>query len=692
LARVTSAFAAFLAALLIMATAGAAQSETLRLSRQIQFKAVGPSWDSDPGNGGHVEIEATLEVPENGQVTATGRSHFRFGHGDDCSGHQWIWEGATDFEASGTLEGDRLRLATPLQYPGTQSGHWKPDEKAACQPFSDPMDVNLPEPWAVFDLPLADGRRYGPVTEATQPNEQIDGTMVTLVEPAKPHEVQAIEVTAAHEIVPGHRAYYNRIRFRVPAGDGVAEGDKVTVLVKVDSGGPGRLLLAPSYSEGRKELELADVKAGTMREVYYAWQGSPPVGSAHRESITVSVPAVGLEGRVSFDVGVDFEVVSVRRLLKRDLEINAREPLVIQVRDAFHPEVDVAALTKALELRPVLSFKQTEFLSQANIASLTTSGLSLDWSAIAEYAHGAATETNAFVSGHLLDWNVAPGGYLSGRGLYEGENYPFLRFPQRGAYRFAVDISGLGYAGGRMPEPDSPDLPVEFQVSELDANAAFLFDVMIPCIQDLTGAGAEPTAQWQAVLHCLAGGLESELVQQSIAQNILLNTVAIWAVDMLDLAFEAQAAASPPETLEDLADEIQTQLQEAAEDIGPSYVVALTRSGLDGYGARLEGTALQEGPRSVDIAKVLAGGPQAKAAQTDAARIQEGEQFLVVPARAGEDIRLSLEGGGAAGAILVVTGQTVTRAAFPTDGPWRAELEITGNGGLRSLEGALLKQ
>lgn len=505
----------------------------------------------------------------------------------------------------------------------------------------------------------------------------------------QPKDKSDIEVVAERELIPGHLMYFNKISYRIPAGDGLDEDDEIDTVVRIEGSGDGQLLERKSYSQGEKELTFNARRPGQWYEVFYAWRGDPPTGHAHQERISVSAPKQKMKGSVDFEVGVDFQVVGVNRLLNRKLEINRREPLRIRVQDALHPNRDPAAIARELDIRPVLSLKQTYFVPKSDVESFV-SGLSLNFSGIAEYLDAQTSGDASSINGHLLDWNVGAGGMLTGHELYD-DGYPWLKFRKRGVYGFEVDISALSYSDGRMPEPESQPEPLTFRITELDANSAFLFEVLIPCLQSLSGVtDAEAVSQWQAVWHCLLNGIESELVQEAIGHNVMVNAIAYWAGDMLDFAFAVENA-KPPQTPEELQQQAIESLQDVVGETADMYVVAVEKGALQNYQATAgQGVRLEKGPETIDLNQLKAKDRSAQdrlaARHAPARRIQESGRFVIIPADAGEPLSLDLAGSGQPGQMLVISRDRVVRCSLPPDA-WRSTLKIDAAGRVEQAQG-----
>lgn len=599
----------------------------------------------------------------------------------------WEYSGSTSVHVDGTLKDGRVQAAIE-----------SPSKITLVETRGGTIDIpfNVSAAFERFEGVLRNGRFEATESVATASGAPLNVT--TRMEGGITSGAQ-IEIRVEHDIVPGHIGYFNKVSFRLtkgPAAAGAPAGRKedTEVLAQVDTIGPGRIRTTID-GQGSRSLSFEKVVPGRWYEFYYSWQGGPPA-PAHLERVRITAPKIEAEGEAHFDVGVDFEVVEVTRIMKRPPEIGRPELLRVTVRDANHPDEDAAALAGELGLRPELSLEQTGFRPGTTLSDFIT-GFSVNSSGVAEIVAAAMTgKGKAIVVGDKLTWNVGADGVLTGAS--DDLGHPYARFQQRGTFHFRANISGLAYApygGGVMREPESPSMPVAIAVTELDPDTQFLVDVLVPCMQGLVSATAgEPVEGWTALWECLDGALDSQLAQQALADHVLINAIAIWISELIDGGLAVADAAGQvirPRSAEAMQQQVIEQFQQVAGQLNDVVVAAVSKDAIIGYEASSDRDGdLLQGPKQINLGQ-LTSGPEAarlQAAQDFAAhkRIQDGKQFVVIPASKGETLTIDLSGDGKAGSLIVMSKSTLTRAAYPT-GEWRSKLVIAPDGTARIVAG-----
>lgn len=604
--------------------------------------------------------------------------------------------------AEGTLIGDEVKL----QVTGPDSVTLV---VTSAPPTDDPKNVvhvgstliwpmSTFKDFNVFAAALTDGR-YEATTKQKMPGGTWD-VLTTMELSAGTPPAGAIEVKAEHDVVPGHVGYFNKVSFRLPetkeVTDAIAKSNGgIEAVAEVATHGRGRLVKEIGEWGHARELRVAGVKPGNWYELYYSWNGAGPV-PAHSERIRVSIPGLELEGQVGFDVGIDFEVVSVERIMNRPPEIGRPELLRIKVRDALHPQKSTAELAHALGLKPELSLKQTGYQFGTTLSDFIT-GFSINSSGVAEIMAAAMTgKGKATVMGNMLSWEVGPHDVLSGAG---GDlAYPYARFQQRGLFFFEAGVSGLSYTpyeGGIMHDPPSAPKPMMIAVTELDPETEFLVNVLVPCIQGLIQAGTgEPVEGWKAVWECLDTALNSQLAQQALADHVLINALAIWIADMINSGVEVAEVSGQvlkPQTADEVQEQVIEQFQQVAGQLNDAVVAAVSKDGLSAHAAESnrDGT-LVRGPGRADLNRLIvksAVGERAPQAFPPQNRVQEGNRYLVVPASKGETLTLELAGHGKPGEAIVISKSHITRIAYP-DAAWQSKLAIGPDGTVRVISGS----
>jgi len=370
---------------------------TIRITRRVEGSGGGPAIAG-------TEYTAEITLREVGESLAgDGKVSLRFKHG----GAPFWYQGNAQVRVEGTLKDNHVRatVVSPAAITLTETRGGTLAYPLTASPA-----------FHRFEGTLINGRFQSTESEPTASGVPLRVT--TLMEKGFAVTGQ-IEVKAEHAIIPGHLAYFNKVSFRLvdsPEMRGVIAGRKagIEAIAEVATIGPGRLRKSPEEPASR-EITFPGLTPGQWKDVFYSWTGSGPA-PAHRERIRVSVPALEIEGQAGFEVGIDFEVVSVERIMKRPPEISRPEIIRVRVKDALHPDKDVAALAAELGLRPELSLVQTGYRSAVTLNDLIT-GFSINSSGIAEVMAAAMTgKGKALIQGHKLSWNVSGDGVLAGSG------------------------------------------------------------------------------------------------------------------------------------------------------------------------------------------------------------------------------------------------------------------------------------
>lgn len=677
--------AALSAATLAGGVPAAEGSSTIRITRRAEIPR-------QPGIGG-TEYTADIVLRVDGeQLAGEGQVSLRIISGEG----PWEYKGSVQVRVEGTLKDDRVSAAivgpAEITLVETRGG-------TIAVPF------NATPAYQRFDGMLHNGKFEA--TESVPTASGVPLRVTTLMEGGLSIMGQ-LEVKAEHAIIPGHLAYFNKVSFRLvdsPEIRSALAGRKggVEATAEVATLGPGRLRKNVEEA-GAREQTISGLAPGRWYDLYYSWNGDSPAPT-HKERIRVSVPALEIEGEAGFEVGIDFEVVSVERMMKRPPEISRPELFRIRIKDALHPDKDAAALAQELGLRPELSLVQTGYRATTTLDDLVT-GFAIESSGVAEIIAAAMTgKGKALIQGHKLTWNVGRDGVLAGSGTGD-LGYPHITFQQRGLFLFDVDITGIAYApygGGVMHEPDSPAKAVTIAVTELDADTQFLVEVLVPCMEGLISAAKEAATAdqlegWKALWECLRSGLGSDLAQQALADHVLINAVAIWISDLIDggLAItDAAGEALKPQTAEEMQEQVIEQFQAIAEEMSDALVAAVSKDGLTSQTADSDRAGrLSRGPEHIKLSGFRAKSAKERArAALDYApqkRIQEGKSHVIVPASKGEILTLDLVGDGKPGEAIVISKSQATRLKYPA-GAWQSRIAIAPDGSVRTLSGTKLE-
>jgi hypothetical protein len=134
----------------------------------------------------------------------------------------------------------------------------------------------------------------------------------------------------------------------LPVMTGVTQGVEIELAgdapdgsfdVEVEAGSGWGVLMFSSGPSGRG---TAKISRGAPLCLDYRWSGASPVSAPAAETITAKIPALGLSGELSFQVGVDVRVREIS--LPGAVRAGAFNPVEIVVEDAFNPSLDIAEL------------------------------------------------------------------------------------------------------------------------------------------------------------------------------------------------------------------------------------------------------------------------------------------------------------------------------------------------------------
>lgn len=631
----------------------------------------------------------TMEADALGRLSGKGVHTMTY---KDDEGH--LFEGNLDFDCTGSFTGKTVNVSAAkmiVMYSKNPKSHGKsipnPEKEGLGKTTTTlPPEMHVYKGTLALDPASTDGLDvFKEVT--TFENAVTAFKVATIIRGYLP--ALRVAITAKRPLIPGHLRYFNELTVTVTGPSAPPAG--VTVLVNLEAGDKGRLSEDQGWA-GTPTLKLTGVKLGQSRKIYYAWAAAPPT-AIHRAKVTAMVEGTPqAKGSTNFEVGVNYEVVRASQLVGQSITTGKRTLIGVYVRDSLHPDKDPGALASELDIRPVLGMKQTGFIPLADLGQFVN-GLSLNAAGLIEYALAAAHDGAAHSIGNGIDWDVSPGGLLTGHGDTD-EGKPTILFQDRGVFVFEFDVTALAYAEGRMPEPESPKHVARFHTTQLDPNSAFFFETLVPCIQGVVGAlKDDPLAQTQALWECLHGALSSELAQNAIGHNVVANTIGGLIAQAIDASFQI-AGHEPTTAAEQVGDQTLDMIQATLKSTPGTYVTLVEKSGTTRFDTTSSTAgALQPGPTKLDLRAIR---PTNEAERTRAAevyapnrRIQEGKRFAVVAAGEKETLTLDLGGERGRGEIVVVSSHGVVRAAYPA-GPWASRVEVRPDGTMRVVSGTAL--
>ena len=557
---------------------------------------------------------------------------------------------------------------------------------------------------------------------------------------------------------------FNIIHFTVPdtaSNREAIKADKFHIRAGIASqSSKGRLFHAdratggfPFFEEGSAELDWAasDVKLGEEETFYYRWMGDPPK-ELYAELIKFEVFKLGKTASrtVGFEVGMDLEITSIERALGGDAWTDHAEPLVIKIRDRFHPKSDPAELLSKLGVTPVLRVRRCgyqPFLVDEMVRYIPDRLLSLIQTIVPQlkkHSHVATSdkELSSIVESTADLWAipVASDGTLQIRDQQPAP-IPSIRFQGLGDHAFEVDIGGvvagtdfrpLGsekdielrdpkatwpqqgcsdnplYQDWYQPNPGGcPDncwiwnwsekkdkKPLEFTKNTLKISVTQvpaedrLANAIIACLKTFVGKSI-PTCLYRAVV--VAPGAIIDLFGDSKKSRLEAGALITSEI----MASNAAPKVAPGTKGEPQSIATAGSIASVLRELKDMHVVLVSREGI----GELEATSaiagrLQAGRTAQEISQLPSAQEKAKSeAVSDilpAARILSDPRYTIVPVGNDESLKLSLTGGGKPGEVLVVTADSVTRVPFPAE-RWQSSIEVSPDGKVSNLSGTPLK-
>jgi len=517
-----------------------------------------------------------------------------------------------------------------------------------------------------------------------------------------------------HAILPAHHKYYNTIRFRFQAAN---KKDGSPYQARITAHQQWGALVKDKLQQGGTPTYTMAVWPNSDCAVAYHWVGPASMMKAADEIITVEIPELGLKKEVTFSVGIDLAIVSVKRAYGGALLPLLWEPFHITITDRFHPDADLAALLEQFHITTDLEIEQT-FYSPPPVAPGDTGFLSALLTTIEGSAQGALRDAVIWDAG---GWGVQKQQdkrcILIQKGQYEDGSpwieYPAIVFWERGSYQFQVTLK---------PGPVDADPRTNLALTEVYTIEDFrgmsdevIHTVFLPSIEFVAGALAGYAEglpiKFAFCLKGLAGDIHSgsytgfmldawgcgmDVIGASklparVKELFDDHLLALYAKTLCDTlvanAPQPTAKGAPGGTRADAPAQAPPQYDlakvlevahVAVKGCKETYLVILEREGLGSYAGEVAGL----GALTPALAKVTAD-------QSPAQRIEEGERFVVIPAHTTEKLTLRLSGSGGKGELIVVTPDSVKRYSYPA-AAWQSTVAIDNTGQAAATQGAAL--
>lgn len=553
--------------------ASAAEGTGYRVERTIEFQT--PEWNGH--DVGHIAIEALLDEHD-GRLAgvATVAVDWAWEHSmvlngpAACPEPNWM-KGTGTGPVSAEIVDGRLKMALDVQIVGTQRFYKMSDPKTGapiCSSLAtEPWETQTTAgyiPWYDFDLPLVDGRHESLVEETA-------GGGVTLLLSAKVHTVAGpasappageIAVAAEHDLIPGHTAITNDVRFVVPT---TAGPKPVRVRVSVKPGSRGSVAESREVAAlggGDREIEIADVRPGAEYRVHYAWKG--PLIPDFIETVTVALVDGEITGAASFGVGFGVDVAVAAPLIATPP--HAFEPVVLRIVPEIHGEApeSLAALSGTFDLAYELGLERVHFRPMNSVEQLLAD-LSFDIGAWVEALSNQGASLDSSMTGgdpgatfgDGLPYRVDTDGKLVDPQASGADRLPHYTPYQRGVHVLQAQIRSIVHGTQWLAVTSSAARRTIVEVDLKDAKQEFLDAIAIGCtIQMLQAVGDEAKeiatefasdslklanalkalkiSAVGLIWSCLGEALQTELADQLLAQHVLANTLVMTLVDTVN--------------------------------------------------------------------------------------------------------------------------------------------------------------
>ncbi len=532
-----------------------------------------------------------------------------------------------------------------------------------------------------------------------------------------------INILARHAILPAHRDFANdlTISFEDAHKDW---GKKYKALARCASK-DGRIVF-----NGNELTEVPlELISGASNSISYRWAGEQPSEKAVEETIEVTIPDLGLQGKINFSVGIDLIIDAALTDTKGTLHPNLFIPFKVYIRDKFHPDADLGLLFKDFGISPQLAIEQISYTPIAAGSPFGERFLQNFIGSIegAVLPHGHHVRDIPLGSGNTMKdqdgrW------LLVNRDAEPADRYPGVIPYDMGNYLFRIKLlPGWKGDAGLALQDISLQLTVDDIKPEEEMFLTFLLPTMQAYITLYPGVDAFAlTAKISALVYegkykTAARELAQELILSKIGEKggAILNEefVKIMEKKLPRATYEKLAAKLKTFTDKDGADFLIDQLnldilgtlagslvdglEEAtigrlfndAENVGKptgkkqeapkafgsvSYIqeimggskeyglILLPRKGVTAVeAAGTDGRAFREAP-----ATILTGGNPAE-------RIHKKEKVYVLPFRDKEMLTMSVAGDGSAPVrILKITPEGVSSKDYSQQGEWKKKLTV----------------
>ncbi len=532
-----------------------------------------------------------------------------------------------------------------------------------------------------------------------------------------------INILARHSILPAHRDFANdlTISFEDSHKDW---GKKYKAVVRCASK-DGRIIF-----NGKESTEVAlEFISGAPNIISYRWAGEQPGEKAMEETVEVTIPDLGLQGKINFSVGIDLIIDAALSGAKGTLHPNLFIPFKVYIRDKFHPDADLGLLCKNFGISPHLAIEQISYTPIAAGSPFGERFLQNFVNSIegAVIPHGHHVRDIPRGLGTVL--KDTDGRWL----LVDRYDEPADRYPgvipyDMGNYLFRIKLipGWKGDAG-----LDLQDISLQLAVEDIRPEEEMFLTFLLPTMQaymalypgvDAFALTARITALvYEGKYKTAVRELAQELIFSKIGEKggAILNEElaallkkklpkatfekltaklkeftdkdgADFLIDQLNLDILGALAGSLVDGLEDatigrlLNDTENTGLsagnkQDDPKALGSVSYIQEIMSGSKGYGlvllprqgitavdvAGADGNAFREAP-----ATILTGGDPAE-------RIHKINKVYVLPFRDKEKLTMSVSGDGSAPVrILKITPEGISSKDYSQQGEWKKNLTV----------------
>lgn len=489
---------------------------------------------------------------------------------------------------------------------------------------------------------------------------------------------------AQHIIMPQGKEFYNELTIFInapPKGDGY----QATITTKDALG----LITSSKTNPGGESPVSIKIKPGKEYKLYYHNTGVITQTQPIDEEVTLEIPELNFKQTINISVGLDLMVQSVERKYKTGTIFPALpEPLEISITDNFHPDADLEKIFDDFDIIMRVRIKP-EKISQSSVMSKYEE----DWMS------RALTKFEGFMLGGDIvsssgDAIVTPKKSKDGKYLIcqnNREALPFVIMFDRGTFDFKVELIDINFSEEHSNNSGTISFTVEAYRNEADEVLKTVLIPMSKVIFDKISGGLLSyadvvSASTDAVMYKDAikkGKLDEAVIGLfSIAcsrvekankfynfvtkvydplterTKRLLSLVEVATNTLLIAKIDANEnpkneGGGKNSSFKDISERLKYS-QLILKGMKNYYFVMMDKSGLKNYSATLKGGN-----------KLLPSNDKVLKANSTEERIENDNDFVIIPLENSEEINLNLDFNGTAGFLYRVTKDKIDKITYP---------------------------